>query len=327
VPRQFTPVKPIPLAEQRGQSYPRLVELMRRLLEPEQGCPWDQKQTFASLRGYVLEEAAEVAGAPNLDGASVEQMVKAWSLVQQTAEVTQDELKQVIAAEAGIPLARLDQVDARAEMLLPAEVAHRRNVLPVDCSDREVLIATSNPLSQEAKRELARLTGRTVRFQLAAPDELHEEIIEVYGPAGPEPESIAPYVDTSPPTGPHVLVVDDEAGQRELFRSILEEEDYRVSVAKDGAEALAMLRGDSSLDLVTLDYWMDKMNGLRVLQQIRSDATLRDIPVIVLTGADDRQIEMSLFEAGADDYIAKPVDKPLFLLRIQAVLRRRTFRR
>jgi DNA-binding response OmpR family regulator len=122
-----------------------------------------------------------------------------------------------------------------------------------------------------------------------------------------------------------VLVVDDEAGQRALFRSILEEGGCRVTVARDGSEAVSLLRGDTRFDLVTLDYWMDKMNGLRVLQQIRSDASLAAMPVIMVTGADDRRIEMSLFEAGADDYVAKPVDAPLFMLRIQAVLRRRRY--
>lgn len=63
MPRPFPPVKPVPLAEQSGQSYPRLIELMRRLLEPEHGCPWDRQQSYATLRGYVLEEAAEVVDA------------------------------------------------------------------------------------------------------------------------------------------------------------------------------------------------------------------------------------------------------------------------
>ncbi len=60
--RSFSPVEPGPLGEQEGQSFPRLVALMRRLLAPE-GCPWDREQTFASLRKYVIEEAFEVVDA------------------------------------------------------------------------------------------------------------------------------------------------------------------------------------------------------------------------------------------------------------------------
>ena len=98
-----------------------------------------------------------------------------------------------------------------------------------------------------------------------------------------------------------------------------------MTLAKDGAEALEKLQTDSGFDLMTLDYWMDKMNGLRVLQGVRTKSSVRDLPVIMVTGAGDRRIEMSLFEAGADDFISKPIDPPLFLLRIKAVLRRRAF--
>jgi MazG family protein len=63
--RSFPPVEPGPLDEQEGQSFSRLVALMRRLRAPE-GCPWDREQTFASLRKYVIEEAFEVVDA--IDG-------------------------------------------------------------------------------------------------------------------------------------------------------------------------------------------------------------------------------------------------------------------
>lgn len=60
--RPFPPLDAVPLAEQRGQSLPRLVELMQRLLADD-GCPWDREQTFEKLRKYVIEEAHEVADA------------------------------------------------------------------------------------------------------------------------------------------------------------------------------------------------------------------------------------------------------------------------
>ena len=65
MPRPFDPVSAPPLAEQSGQTFPRLVELMGRLLAPD-GCPWDREQSFATLRRYVLEEACEVIDA--IDG-------------------------------------------------------------------------------------------------------------------------------------------------------------------------------------------------------------------------------------------------------------------
>ncbi|HVY45907.1 MAG TPA: MazG family protein, partial [Minicystis sp.] len=65
MPRPFAPVTPPPLAEQAGATFPRLVELMQRLLAPD-GCPWDREQDLTSLRRYVLEEACEVIDA--IDG-------------------------------------------------------------------------------------------------------------------------------------------------------------------------------------------------------------------------------------------------------------------
>lgn len=62
MPRPFDPVVVPPLEEQRGQTFPRIVELMQRLLAPD-GCPWDRKQTLETLRKYVLEEACEVVDA------------------------------------------------------------------------------------------------------------------------------------------------------------------------------------------------------------------------------------------------------------------------
>ncbi|NNL29456.1 MAG: response regulator [Gemmatimonadetes bacterium] len=273
----------------------------------------------------AVAEAAEVAGAPNLDGASVEQMTKAWTLVRRAAEISQEELAANIAVEAGLAVAKIQDRDPRAEILVPAEVAHRRTVLPLGCTDRDVTVATANPLSQEAKREIEWLSGRKVGFQVAPPDDLQDEIVAAYGSSEGMERVVQGSDGPAEPDGPHVLIVDDEAGQREWFRSVLEGGGFRVSVAKDGDEALATLRADDSVDLVTLDYWMDKMNGLRVLQSIRSGEEIQDTPVIMVTGAGDRRIEMSLFEAGADDFISKPIDPPLFLLRIRAVLRRRAF--
>jgi len=62
MPKPFDPVVVPPLAEQNGQTFPRLVELMQRLLAPD-GCPWDRKQSLPTLRKYVLEEACEVIDA------------------------------------------------------------------------------------------------------------------------------------------------------------------------------------------------------------------------------------------------------------------------
>ena len=272
----------------------------------------------------AVAEAAEVTGAPDLDSASVAQMTQAWDLVQKAAGFSREELVKRIAEQSHLDVANLGAVDSRTAVLVPPAVAHRRNVLPLRCTALDVFVATANPLSQVAKRELASMTGRSVIFEIAAPSEIAKHVDAAYGVLSEEDRARAPSEAPAlaQPKGPHILVVDDEVGQRTLFRSVLEEAGFRVDLATDGPAAIEILSDDPSYDLITLDYRMDKMNGLRVLQHIRADERIRDMPVIMVTAADDRQIEMSLFEAGADDYIAKPIDAPLFVLRIRAVLQR-----
>ena len=117
--------------------------------------------------------------------------------------------------------------------------------------------------------------------------------------------------------------MDDDADTRLLLRRALESAGFRVGEAADGPDALAILGGPTPYDLVTLDLQMPTMHGLQVLNVIRSRVALATLPVVVATGSDDPIVEMELFEAGADDFIVKPVDPPRFILRIQAVLRRR----
>jgi len=68
---------------------------------------------------------------------------------------------------------------------------------------------------------------------------------------------------------------------------------------------------------------MRELHGLETLKRMRRSGRTAHIPVIVATGSDEATVEMQLFEAGADDYVVKPIDPPRFVLRVQAVLRRR----
>lgn len=271
----------------------------------------------------AIAEAAAVAGAAELDTAAADELGKAWDLVAATANITRHELAKRIAAEAKLEVADLLTADPHAVKLVPAEVARRRTVVPLRCSDRELVVATSNPLSQDAKREIEAIASRVVQFEIGAPIDIELATLKAYGAPAQGDAAPIPPPDRVKPGGPHVLVVDDEAGARALFRSVLEEGGFRVTLAVDGADAIKILSEVEDFDLITLDYFMDRMNGLRVLQHIRAQRETVGLPVIMLTGADDRRIEMSLFEAGADDFIVKPIDAPLFLLRVHAALRRR----
>ncbi len=121
---------------------------------------------------------------------------------------------------------------------------------------------------------------------------------------------------------PRILIVDDAEDVRLQVRSILESAGLEVIEARDGAAALVQIAKHSGLSLVLLDLNMPRMGGTEVLAQLRASLRTATLPVVVLTGADDEKLEIQLLEAGADDYLVKPVDPRRLVVRVQAVLRR-----
>lgn len=110
-----------------------------------------------------------------------------------------------------------------------------------------------------------------------------------------------------------VLVVDDDAEFRFLHSTLLETFGYRVSLASDGLEALALV--DSSVDLIVLDADMPNMNGFEVARLVRGDPLVADIPIVMVTGLVGRDDRLRAFDLGINDFINKPVDPAELRLR------------
>jgi CheY-like chemotaxis protein len=128
--------------------------------------------------------------------------------------------------------------------------------------------------------------------------------------------------ETAKSVGP-VLVVDDEAQDRLVARSILEGLGFAVVEAADGMAAKRMLdEGAHDFALVLLDLFMPEMDGAELLREMRRSLATQSLPVIVLTASPDPQDEIELLEAGADDYLLKPVVVDRVEARVRAVLRR-----
>lgn len=105
---------------------------------------------------------------------------------------------------------------------------------------------------------------------------------------------------------PRVLVADDERANRDLFQAMLRSFGLETEGAADGMEALDMLpRG---FDLLLLDVAMPRMDGFRVLDRVRSLSDPAELPVIMVTGSCDQQERLRAVEAGANDFISKPVE-------------------
>ncbi len=101
-----------------------------------------------------------------------------------------------------------------------------------------------------------------------------------------------------------ILVVDDEAGARELFQSILADEGYEVALAVNGEEALALFK-NGSFDLVVTDIKMPVMDGLQLLQEIRNTGS--KIDVIMVTAYGEVESYLKAMSLGAAEYINKPI--------------------
>ncbi len=116
-----------------------------------------------------------------------------------------------------------------------------------------------------------------------------------------------------------ILVVDDEAHLAEGIRENLDAEGYATEVAHDGLEGLERIRRQH-FDLIVLDVMMPNMDGLTLCEQIRREG--RQTPVLFLTVKNDAEDRVRGFEAGGDDYLAKPFHLKELLLRVAAILRR-----
>ncbi len=120
-------------------------------------------------------------------------------------------------------------------------------------------------------------------------------------------------------TKPHILVVDDEAGVRDVVTRYLEREGYVVSCASNGPEALGIIDLERDIKLVVLDVMLPGLNGVEIVRRVRENNA---VPVIMLSARTDETDRVLGLESGADDYVPKPFSPRELVSRVRAVLRR-----
>jgi len=118
----------------------------------------------------------------------------------------------------------------------------------------------------------------------------------------------------------HILVVDDIAKNVKLLADVLTAKGFRTSTAASGPEALERLAADPP-DLVLLDVMMPGMSGYEVCQAIRSDPRHAILPVVLVTALDPAQERIKGLDAGADDFLTKPVNQAELMARVRSLLR------
>jgi len=104
-----------------------------------------------------------------------------------------------------------------------------------------------------------------------------------------------------------VLIVDDEPFNVDVLEQELEDSGYEIITASNGQEALDKIKSQQP-DLILLDLMMPVLDGFAVLLEIKADAFLRDIPVIIVSAEHDSKSVVKGIKQGADDYITKPID-------------------
>jgi len=110
----------------------------------------------------------------------------------------------------------------------------------------------------------------------------------------------------------HILVVDDHATNRLMLSMAVEELGYTVEPAENGRQALTLLK-ERTFDLVLLDILMPELDGYQVLQEMKRDDDLRDIPVIVVSSVEDMDSVVACIESGAEEHLPKdfePISQP-----------------
>ncbi|HEU4384431.1 MAG TPA: diguanylate cyclase [Anaeromyxobacteraceae bacterium] len=121
------------------------------------------------------------------------------------------------------------------------------------------------------------------------------------------------------PGRPRVLVVEDEADQRDALAALLEA-DYQVATARDGEEGVRVARADAP-DLVVMDLVMPRMDGFAALEALRGDHRTAEIPVIFVSGRGDDVTRVKGLDLGAVDFLAKPYSERELKARIERTLR------
>lgn len=124
-----------------------------------------------------------------------------------------------------------------------------------------------------------------------------------------------------PADQPTVLVVEDEAAQREVLTYNLEAEGFRVTRAENGEEALVLI-DEESPDIIVLDWMLPNVSGIEVCRQIKTRPGTRNVPIIMLSARSEEVDRVRGLETGADDYVVKPYSVIELMARVRAQLRR-----
>jgi putative two-component system response regulator len=127
-------------------------------------------------------------------------------------------------------------------------------------------------------------------------------------------------------SGATILVADDEPVAREVITNYLSRDGHQLHTATNGIECLRMAQ-EILPDLILLDVMMPTMDGLETCRRLRADPLLAEVPVLIISTLDDRSSRLAGIEAGADDFLTKPIDSLELRVRVQSIVRLNRYRK
>jgi CheY-like chemotaxis protein len=187
-----------------------------------------------------------------------------------------------------------------------------------------VIVYTGKELNKQQEADLRRLAQTIIIKDVKSPDRLLAEtslfLHRVESALPPEKQRLLEQMHRSDSTlaGKRALVVDDDIRNIFALTSILEQYEMQVDYAENGHDALKMLDQNPGIDVVLMDVMMPEMDGYEAMRRIRENEKMRHLPIIALTAKAMKGDREKCLDAGASEYVTKPVDSDqlLSLLRV-----------
>jgi CheY-like chemotaxis protein len=191
-------------------------------------------------------------------------------------------------------------------------------------SDIPIIIYTGKELTKKEDTKLRKYARSIIIKGAKSPDRLLDEVslflhrVETNLPEQKKNTIKMHYDKETVFKGKKILVTDDDVRNIYAISSILGDNEMEILTAETGKEALNVLKDDPKIDLVLMDIMMPEMDGFQAIGEIRKQNQFKDLPIIALTAKAMKGDRQKCIEAGASDYLSKPVDvdKLLSLLRV-----------
>jgi CheY-like chemotaxis protein len=218
-------------------------------------------------------------------------------------------------------------LDLRLPDMSGLDLLERLSQSPAN-SDVPVVVFTGKDLSAEEDAHLRILARSVVVKDVESPERLLDEtalfLHRVVGELPPEKQALLEKLHQSDDAllGKKVLVVDDDVRNVFALSSILERHGMRVMTAETGKQALASLESTPSVAAVLMDIMMPGMDGYEAIRTIRKDSSLGRVPIVALTAKAMKGDREKCLDAGASEYMAKPVNTEQLLAVLRMLLHR-----